>query len=99
MGTAKRRVTRRRKARKAKKVSARLAKRQVFEGRRTKTNGKLQKSSLMMNKRGRVVSKKMSARGKQVFKKHLSGWQSAFMQARKNLGVTGFVAIKKGTKL
>jgi len=53
----------------------------------------------MKNKRGKIVSKKSHANGKRVYKKNgLAKWTKAFMQARKNLGIKGFVACKKGTK-
>merc|ERR1712048_1061969 len=95
--TARRKVVRRR--RKARRVSKRGSKRQVFRGSREKTNGGLQKKDLVENRRGKVVSKKMHARGVKLFKKNLSGWNKALMQARANLGCVGFVAVKKGTKL
>merc|ERR1712173_423166 len=85
--TAKRRVVRRR--RKARK-SVRGSKLQVFRGSRVKTNGGLTKNDLVVNKAGKVVSKK-------IFKRGLHKWTKAFMQARKNLGLKGFVACKKGT--
>jgi hypothetical protein len=81
-------------------VSIRGSKSQVFRGVRlkTKTAGQT-KSELMKNKRGKIVSKKSHANGKKVYKKNgLAKWTKAFMQARKNLGLTGFVACKKGTK-
>merc|ERR1712072_954037 len=96
--TSRRRVVRRR--RKARKVSVRGTKSQVFRGTRekTKTSGQT-KGMLMKNKRGKIVSKKSHANGKKVYKKNgLAKWTKAFMQARKNLGLTGFVACKKGTK-
>merc|ERR1712019_16547 len=92
------RVVRRR--RKARKVSIRGSKVQVFRGTRLKTKSSGQtKSDLIKNKRGRIVSKKVHAKGKRIFKKNgLDKWVKAFMQARKNLGLKGFVACKKGTK-
>merc|ERR1719271_2041951 len=47
-------------------------------------------SSLTKNKHGKIVSKKRSAFGKK------SAWISAVTEARKALGLKGFVAIKKG---
>merc|ERR1712156_279976 len=96
--TSRRRVVRRR--RKARKVSVRGSKAQVFRGSRMKTKSSGQtKSDLMKNKRGKIVSKKSHANGKKVYKKNgLAKWTKAFMQARKNLGIKGFVACKKGTK-
>jgi len=108
--TAKRRVTRRRRKtskkkrvvkrrRKARKVSIRGSKSQVFRGSRqkTKTSGQTKKD-LMKNKRGKIVSKKSHKNGLKVYKRNgLAKWTNAFMEARKNLGITGFVACKKGT--
>merc|ERR1712048_421435 len=96
--TSRRRVVRRR--RKARKVSVGGSRAQVFRGSKlkTKTSGQT-KSDLMKNKRGKIVSKKSHANGKKVYKKNgLGKWTKAFMQARKNLGLKGFVACKKGTK-
>ena len=45
----------------AMKVSAKLTKRHVYAGKTTKTRGRLAKSDLMKNKRGKVVSKALSA--------------------------------------
>merc|ERR1711935_1139025 len=79
------------KAKKAKRVSkiakGRLAKSQVFKGRKAKTVGGLKKSDITRNKHGKYVSKKMSRRGKQ------SGWIKAVMRARKAMKVTGFSAV------
>merc|ERR1711884_752855 len=101
MGTKRKtsKVVKRRKSKKPKKVNSLTARRQVFHGKRVKSNGGLQKQSFMMNKRGRVVSKKLHAKGVKLFKKNLSGWNKAFLQARKNLNIEGFVACKKGSKL
>merc|ERR1712018_520450 len=96
--TSRRRVVRRR--RKARKVSIRGSKSQVFRGvrQKTKTSGQT-KQMLMKNKRGKIVSKKQHARGVRIYKKNgLAKWTKAFMQARKNLGIKGFVACKKGTR-
>jgi len=50
-----------------------------------------------MSNAGRIVSKKASAAGK----KRVGGikkWCKATQQARAELGIEGFVAIKKGTR-
>lgn len=66
---------------------------------KTKSSGQT-KADLMKNKRGKIISKKKYAQGKRVFRKNgMHKWNAAFMQARKNLGITGFVPLKKGTKL
>merc|ERR1712110_1041433 len=59
--TKRKRVVRRRKKRRAK---VRGSRRQVWNGSRMETPGSLEKSNLMKNKRGRIVSKKASKAGK-----------------------------------
>merc|ERR1719492_200143 len=81
------------KATAMKKVSAKLAKRHAFAGKITKTASGLSKSDLVKNKSGKIVSKKMSLKGKK------SPWIAAVNAARKALGVKGFCAIKKGSPL
>merc|ERR1712203_71700 len=76
-----------------KKVSAKLAKRHAFAGKIAKTRTGLSKSDLVKNKSGKVVSKKMSLKGKN------SPWIPAVAAARKALGVKVFCAIKKGSAL
>merc|ERR1712141_837608 len=80
--TSRKRVVRRR--RKARKVSVRGSKGQVWRGTRTKTKTSGQtKSDLMMNKRGKIVSKKSHKNGMKVYKRNgLAKWTKAFMQAR-----------------
>mmetsp|Transcript_120714 Transcript_120714/g.209584 ORF Transcript_120714/g.209584 Transcript_120714/m.209584 type:complete len:151 (-) Transcript_120714:142-594(-) len=83
-------------AMKAKKVSkiakGRLAKAQVLRGTKEKTSGGLTRDSLMRNKRGKIVSKRQNAKGKQAFK-HIEHWVSSVTSARKSLAIEGFVAI------
>merc|ERR1712025_1187362 len=90
------------KAMKAKKVSkiakGKLKKAVVFRGSKEKTSGGLKKSDLMKNKAGKIVSRKASAHGKKAYK-NIKGWTAAVQEARKELGVKGFVAIKKGSAL
>jgi len=69
---------------------------QVYAGRRVYTKGGLTKKDLKMNKRGKVVSKKQSSSGKKSFK-GLQKWCDATEQARRELNIKGFQAIKKGT--
>merc|ERR1711896_54510 len=92
------------KAMKKKTVSkiatGKRAKSSVFKGGKEKTVGGLTKSDLVMNSRGKVVSKKRSALAKKMFKNSpLKAWADAVQKARKELGVKGFVAIKKGSAL
>merc|ERR1711972_114664 len=68
----------------------------VFSGNREKTAGGLKKSDLTKNKRGKVVSRSSSAHGKKAYK-NIKAWTDACQKARKELGIKGFVAIKKGT--
>merc|ERR1719316_2467940 len=84
------------KAMKKKSVSkiakGRMAKVLVFRGSKAKTVGGLTASSLIKNKHGRVVSKKLSLRGKK------NAWMIAVQKARKELKIKGFCAVKKGTE-
>merc|ERR1711994_189401 len=74
-----------------------VQKRQVFNGTKVKTNGGLTKANVMKNKNGLIVSKKAHQHGKRIYKRNISKWTKAFMQARKNLKIKGFVPCKKGT--
>merc|ERR1712032_1281795 len=70
------------------------AKARVFSGKKAKTTGGLTKEKLMMNKRGRVVSKARSAFARKQFASSpLKQWGQAVKQARKALGLEGFTAI------
>merc|ERR1712023_408236 len=90
------------KAMKAKKVSkiakGKYAKAVVFRGGKEKTASGLKKSDLMKSKTGKLVSKKSHAAGKKAYK-NIKGWTDAVQKARNELGVKGFVAIKKGSAL
>merc|ERR1711937_34077 len=70
----------------------------VFKGRKEKTLSGLSKSDLIKNSQGKIVSKKASAAGKKKYK-NIKGWIEAVQKARKELGVKGFVPIKKGSAL
>merc|ERR1711879_261078 len=87
---------------KAKKVSkiakGSRAKASVFSGSKEKTKGGLKKSDLVKSKSGKIVSKKASAHGKKHYAA-IKGWAQALQKARKELGLKGFVVIKKGTPL
>merc|ERR1719324_1368533 len=74
------------------------AKARVFSGKKAKTSGGLTKGDLKVNKNGKVVSKAASDRAKKMFEKNgLKEWCMAIKKARKELGLTGFVAIKGRT--
>ena|ERR1719194_345933 len=79
-------------------AKGKLAKLVVFRGTKAKTSSGLSKTDLIKNKNGKIVSKKMSAKGKKAYA-HIKGWTVAVQKARKALGVKGFVAVKKGTPL
>jgi len=70
----------------------------VYKGRFEKTVGGLTKEQLVKNKAGKVVSKRMQAHGKKSYA-NIKGWVDAFMKARVELGLVGFVAIKTGSPL
>merc|ERR1719456_233615 len=90
------------KAMKAKKVSViakgKRGKASVFLGNKEKTTSGLKKSDLMKNKVGKIVSKKSSAAGKRAYK-FIKDWTVAVQKARRELGVKGCVAVKKGSAL
>ncbi|CAJ1350667.1 unnamed protein product, partial [Effrenium voratum] len=68
----------------------------VFFGEKKKTSGCLTRKDLMMNKRGRVVSKARHRIGKAKFKENgLDVWASSLVAARKDLQLSGFVPVKK----
>merc|ERR1712243_61004 len=73
-------------------AKGRGAKARVFSGKKEKTSGGLKKSSLIRNKHGRVVSKKMHAQGKKAYK-NVQKFANAVKAARKALGIKGFVPI------
>merc|ERR1719424_2685128 len=65
----------------------------VLRGSKGRTVGGLKATDLIKNKNGKVVSKKLSAKGKK------SPWIAAVKKARAALKIKGFCAIKKGTPL
>merc|ERR1711934_1033498 len=87
---------------KAKTVSkiakGKRAKASVWLGGKDKTTSGLKKSDLMKSKSGKLVSKKKHAAGKKAYQR-IKGWTVAVQKARKELGVKGFVAVKKGSEL
>jgi hypothetical protein len=81
------------KAKKAMKKTAKSykskqgAKAAVYAGRIMKSKGGLKKDALTKNKNGRIVSKKLSAKGKK------SKWMAAVAKARAALKIKGFQTI------
>mmetsp|Transcript_71475 Transcript_71475/g.149415 ORF Transcript_71475/g.149415 Transcript_71475/m.149415 type:complete len:412 (-) Transcript_71475:217-1452(-) len=70
----------------------------VWRGKLKRTPGGLKKDDLMKNARGKIVSKKKSAKGKEQFKR-VSVWIAALVKARKELGLTGKDVPTKGSPL
>merc|ERR1712012_701352 len=98
MGSRRKVVRKARKAKKAKRVSVVGKKWQVWNGTREKTVGGLTKKDLMKSKSGKIVSKKQALRARGNMKKNgLGKWMAAVKQVRKEMGLKGFIAIKKGT--
>mmetsp|Transcript_51650 Transcript_51650/g.138704 ORF Transcript_51650/g.138704 Transcript_51650/m.138704 type:complete len:160 (-) Transcript_51650:73-552(-) len=64
----------------------------VLRGKKEKTVGGVTRDGLKRNKRGRVVSKKMSALAKAKYR-HIEKWVDSLVAARKALHLQGFVAI------
>merc|ERR1712100_480111 len=79
-------------------AKGKMARAVVFRGNKEATLSGLTKANLMRNKNGKIVSKKASANGKKAYAR-IKGWTIAVTKARKELGVKGFVAVKKGTPL
>merc|ERR1719377_170366 len=86
-------MKKKKKAMKKYKKPVRTYKRLAFAGKIKKTKTGLSKEDLIKNKYGKIVSKKMSAKGKK------SPWIAAVAAARKALSIKGFKAIKKGSPL
>merc|ERR1740123_49899 len=83
---------------KSKIASGKLAKALVLRGAREKTSGGLRKSQIMKNKRGKVVSKMRSEMSRKKYRgSKLEAWMKAVAAARKELGITGFVALNGKT--
>merc|ERR1712183_686678 len=87
-------------ARRVKRVTKKMqtgTMRRVWNGSALYTRGGLMKKDLCINKRGKVVSRRLMLSGKRSFK-GIQGWLNACKIARKQLGLTGFVACRKGTR-
>merc|ERR1711972_397583 len=93
------RAVRRTKVKKPKRVTRKMqtgSYRKVWNGTAVYTKGGLTKAQLMLNKNGKVVSKKKFQQGQALRKK--SGWMTAVIKARKELGITGFVLMNRGAQ-
>merc|ERR1712012_956157 len=87
---------------KAKKISmiakGKRAKWAVFRGTKTKTVGGLTKDKLMLNKRGKFVSKARSAAAKKRYAtSKTKAWIQSCVTARKQMRITGFCPVNGKT--
>merc|ERR1712232_380416 len=94
----KRRSAMKKRSMKKKRVSkiarGKLAKSMVFRGSKVKTSGGLVQSSLMKNRTGKVVSKKMSQGAKKRYRNSKPAkWVAACQRARRAMNIRGFCAI------
>merc|ERR1712080_209267 len=89
----------RRAMKKVMKTSRKMAKAVAFRGGNTHGGTTLKKADLVKSKAGRIVSRKRSALAKKRYASTIGKWTAAVVKARKELGVKGFVAVKKGTAL
>merc|ERR1711953_1401944 len=71
----------------------------AFRGGNTGGATTLAKSDLVRSKTGKIVSKAKSVLAKKRYAAGIGKWTKAVQKARKELGVRGFLAIKKGTPL
>merc|ERR1712173_353778 len=96
---AAKKAVRRTKVKKAKRVTRKMQTgsfRKVWNGTSKFTKGGLVKDDLMLNKRGKVVSKKQFKKGQAFAGK--GGWMTAVMKAREELGITGFCLMNRGAQ-
>merc|ERR1719297_174150 len=97
---ASKRAVRRTKVKKPQRVTKKMQTgsfRKVWNGTAVYTKGGLTKKDLMLNKNGKVVSKKQFAAGQKLLKNR-GGWTAAVMKARKELGITGFCIVNRGAQ-
>lgn len=76
-----------------------VCERKTWLGISTSLSLAFEKEHLKKNKDGKLVTKAKSEAGRKNFAKTVARWISACKQARAELGITGFVAVKKGTPL
>merc|ERR1719336_2886643 len=93
------RAVRRTQVKKPKRVTRKMqtgSYRKVWNGTAKFTKGGLVKDDLMLNKRGKVVSKKQYEKGQALQAK--GGWMTAVIKARQELGITGFCLMNRGAQ-
>merc|ERR1712107_776342 len=72
---------------------------QCVQWQKGETNSGMKKNDLIKNKNGRIVSKKSSAASKKRFQgSRIQKWMKACAAARKELKITGFVALNSGAQ-
>lgn len=77
-------------------TKANWAKRLVWRGVKSRTSTGLRKRDLICNARGRIVSKKISAKSKRLYRQNnLDLWTQAAKEVREERGFRGFVMQKK----
>merc|ERR1719517_323351 len=91
----KKRVVRKKRITKKSQTGTKL---RVWNGTAKYTRGGLMKKDLMMNKRGRIVSRRRRIQGLKAYAKRIKNWTKACGLAREELGLQGFVACRKGTE-
>jgi hypothetical protein len=80
-----------------KKMSNVGSRKSVLAGKKIKTKTGLTKDQLVKNKVGNICSRAKNAIGYKHFK-NIEKWVNALKTARRELGLTGFVAVKRGTE-
>lgn len=80
-----------------KAVSQKQARMIAFRGGDADGFTRLRKDDLVKNSQGRIVSKKASEAARKRYQDGIGKWTSAVKRAREELGLEGFVAVKKGT--
>jgi len=86
------------KAMKTKIAHGKRGRSAVYSGKFEKTSSGLKKEHFVKNKDGKIVSKKKHALGVKAYSQ-IKAWVEACKAARLQLGMSGFVAVKKGTAL
>merc|ERR1719211_524432 len=88
-------VKKTRKAKRVTKKSQTGTMRMVWNGSKVYTKSGHTKKDLCLNKDGRVMTKKQFKNGRRLAK---SPWNKAVSKARKELGITGFVKMNRGSQ-
>merc|ERR1719362_1867221 len=80
-------------------ITAKMAKAIVFKGGDAEGHTTLRKEDLVKSRSGKIVSKKQSEAAKKRYAEGIGKWSAAVKRARDELGVSGFVKVKKGSVL